>query len=252
VTPIRTRQLASADLRNFDVLILPGQGPGSYASVLGPEAPRRLKEWVSAGGTLIGIAGAVSYLADPRVGLLAVSQEDRPRPAQEAKQEPARPTAERETRTGEAPERRVPGKLLATEEDYQRAIQPDSELPDPALGVLVRARTDPDHWLAAGSPATVNALLDGRMIFTPIKLDKGVNVAVFEGPQRLLVSGYLWEETRKQLAYKPLVIAQPEGRGVIIAFTADPNYRAYLDGMNILFLNAVFRGPAHARPMPSD
>ncbi|HXG33595.1 MAG TPA: M14 family zinc carboxypeptidase [Bryobacteraceae bacterium] len=252
VTPIRTRQLASADLRNFDVLILPGQGPGSYASVLGPEAPRRLKDWVSAGGTLIGIAGAVSYLADPRVGLLAISQEDRPRPAQETKPEPARPSAERESRTGEAPERRVPGKLLATEEDYERAIQPDSELPDPALGVLVRARTDPDHWLAAGAPATVNALLDGRMIFTPIKLDKGVNVALFEGPQRLLVSGYLWEETRKQLAYKPLVIAQPEGRGVIIAFTADPNYRAYLDGMNVLFLNAVFRGPAHARPIPSD
>jgi hypothetical protein len=251
VTPIRTRQLASADLRNFDVLILPGQGAGSYASVLGPEAPRRLKEWVSAGGTLIGIAGAVSYLADPRVGLLAVSQEDRPRPAQEAKPEPSRPTTERETRTGEAPERRVPGRLLATEEDYERAIQPDSELPDAALGVLVRARTDPDHWLAAGAAATVNALLDGRMIFTPIKLDKGVNVARFESPERLLASGYLWEETRRQLAYKPLVIAQPEGRGVIIGFTADPNYRAYLDGMNVLFLNAVFRGPAHARPMPS-
>jgi len=90
------------------------------------------------------------------------------------------------------------------------------------------------------------------MIFTPIKLDKGVNVARFESPERLLASGYLWEETRRQLAYKPLVIAQPEGRGVIIGFTADPNYRAYLDGMNVLFLNAVFRGPAHARPMPSD
>ncbi|MCS6953368.1 MAG: M14 family zinc carboxypeptidase [Bryobacterales bacterium] len=251
VTPIRTRQLASADLRKFDVLILPGQGPGSYASVLGPEAPRRLKEWVSAGGTLIGIAGAVSYLADPRVGLLAVSQENRPRPTPEAKPEPGRPTGEAERRTGETAEGRVPGRLLATEEDYERAIQPDSELPDQALGVLVRARTDPDHWLAAGAPATVNALLDSRAIFAPIKLDKGVNVAFFEAPDRLLVSGYLWEETRKQLAYKPLVIAQPEGRGVVIAFTADPNYRAYLDGMNVLFLNAVFRGPAHARPLPT-
>lgn len=252
VTPIRTRQLASADLRKFDVLILPGQGPGTYASVLGPEAPRRLKEWVSAGGALVALAGAVSYLADPRVGLLAVSQENRPRPTPEAKPEPARPTGEAERRPGEPAEARVPGKLLATEEDYERAIQPDSELPDQALGVLVRARTDPDHWLAAGAPPTVNALLDGRAIFTPIKLDKGVNVALFESPDRLLVSGYLWEETRKQLAYKPLVIAQPEGRGVVIGFTADPNYRAYLDGMNVLFLNAVFRGPAHTRPLPTE
>jgi hypothetical protein len=52
---------------------------------------------------------------------------------------------------------------------------------------------------------------------------------------------------KKQLAFKPLMMVQREGRGHVIAFTADPNYRAYLDGMNILFLNAVFRGPAHIR-----
>ena len=28
---------------------------------------------------------------------------------------------------------------------------------------------------------------------------------------------------------------------------ADPNFRGMADGLNILFLNAVFRGPAHAR-----
>ena len=90
----------------------------------------------------------------------------------------------------------------------------------------------------------------GREIFTPIKLDKGVNVATFLGPDQLLQSGYLWEENRKQFAYKPLAVAQPDGRGVVIGFTADPNFRAYVDGLNVLFLNAVFRGPAHARPAP--
>jgi len=29
---------------------------------------------------------------------------------------------------------------------------------------------------------------------------------------------------------------------------SDPNFRAFIDGTNVLFLNAVFRGPAHARP----
>ena len=33
----------------------------------------------------------------------------------------------------------------------------------------------------------------------------------------------------------------------MIGFTADPNFRAYLDGMSLVFLNAVFRGPAHTR-----
>jgi hypothetical protein len=88
--------------------------------------------------------------------------------------------------------------------------------------------------------------VSGRTIYAPIKLDKGVNAAVFAGPEELLASGYLWEENRKQLAYKPLVVAARSGRGVVVAFTSDPNYRAYVDGMNLFLLNAVFRGHARA------
>jgi hypothetical protein len=154
------------------------------------------------------------------------------------KPEPAKP---------DAAAGRVTGKLLATEDDFLKSIQADSELPDRVLGVMLRARTDPDHWMSSGVPETVNALVSGRAVFTPIKLDKGVNAAVFLGPDKLVASGHMWEETRKQFAYKPLVIAQQEGRGYVIAFTADPNFRAYLDGMNVLFLNAVFRAPGHTR-----
>ena len=42
-------------------------------------------------------------------------------------------------------------------------------------------------------------------------------------------------------------LANTSGRGLVVGFTEDPNFRAMLDGMNVLFLNAVFRGPAHAR-----
>ena len=106
---------------------------------------------------------------------------------------------------------------------------------------MVKARLDPDHWITAGAGETVNALVTGRAIYAPIKLDKGINAAVFLGPGQLVASGYLWEENRKQLAYKPLLVVQREGRGQVIGFTTDPNFRAFLDGMNTLFLNAVFR-----------
>jgi hypothetical protein len=241
VTPVRTRQLASADISRFHVLILPS---GDYSAVPGDGLARNLKQWVAGGGTLIGIGGAMTWLADPKVALLAVSQENRPGTEPDKKPDAAKPDAAKP----DAREARVPGKLLATEEEYQKAIQAEKDLPDAAAGVLLRARTDPDHWLAAGASGTVHVLVEGRAIFTPIKLDKGVNVAAFLGPDQLLASGYLWDENRKQVAYKPLVIAQPEGRGIVIGFTADPNFRAHLDGMNMLFLNAVFRGPAHARP----
>ena len=88
----------------------------------------------------------------------------------------------------------------------------------------------------------------GRTIFAPITIDKGRNPAVYLGPDQLLQSGYMWEENRKQMAHKPLVMVQRHSRGNAIGFTADPNYRAYMDGLNTLFLNAIFRGAAHASP----
>jgi hypothetical protein len=243
VTPIRAMQLGAADLSRFQVLILPEAGLGrGYAQVLGTGADR-LKAWVSAGGTLIGIGDAISFLSDPKVGLLAVAQENAYREGEPPKTPAATPPAA---------DARVPGKLLNNEADFTKAIQSDRELPDPVAGVLLRARVTPDHWMTAGMGDTVYAMLSGRAIYTPVKLDKGVNAVVFDEPGKVLASGYLWAENRKQLANKPLVIVQPEGRGVVIGFTADPNYRAFMDGLNVLFLNAVFRGPAHARPPASE
>jgi len=42
-------------------------------------------------------------------------------------------------------------------------------------------------------------------------------------------------------------MVQREGRGHVIGFTNDPNFRGYMDGLNVFFLNAVFRGVAHSR-----
>jgi hypothetical protein len=234
---VRTQQIATADLSRFHVIILPDAGPGEgYAGVLGANGARRLKDWVSTGGTLIAIRSAISFLADPRMGVLAVSQENRYRAAEPPKKSEA--------------DARVPGKLFTSQSDYDKAIQADTELPDDVAGVLAKATIDGEHWMGAGAGNSVYALVDGRAIFTPIKLDKGVNAAVFASPNELVSSGYMWEDNRKQLALKPLVIVQPEGRGNIIAFTADPNFRAFTDGMNVLFLNAVLRGPARSRTAP--
>jgi hypothetical protein len=139
------------------------------------------------------------------------------------------------------------GTLIASDADYEKAIRATNELPDSAPGAIVRARIRPDFWLTNGVAESVNAMVEGRAIYTPVKADKGVNAVYFDAPDKLLASGYLWSENRKQMAYKPLVVTSTSGRGVVVGFTEDPNFRAMLDGMNVLFLNAVFRGPAHAR-----
>lgn len=244
VTPVRAHLLAEQDteIQRFDVIILPDTADAtSYTDTLGAEGMKRLKEWVSNGGTLIGIAGAVADLANPDIDLLAISREDQPREDQEKESKAAGADEEKKR------EARVPGKTLETEAAYLAAIEPEEELPDSIPGVLLRARLDPDHWITAGLPQTVQAMVEGRSIYTPIRLDKGVNAALFLGPDELRAAGYLWEENRKLLAYKPLVVVQPSGRGMVIGFTADPNFRAFMDGMNQLFLNAVFRSQAPAR-----
>ncbi|MFN0104538.1 MAG: M14 family zinc carboxypeptidase [Bryobacteraceae bacterium] len=232
VSAIRTPALATMDLDQFDVVILPGAA-GAYAETLNVAATVRLKAWVNKGGTLIAIEEAVGFLAGPGVGLLTTAAESL---ATEKKSDPPKPE-----------NGRVPGRLLKDEAAYLEAIRPDRETTDAVQGIIGIARTDEEHWITAGVPANVNALVQGRTIYTPLKLDRGVNAAYFLGADKLLASGYMWEENKKQLAYKPLVMVERQGTGHVIGFTFDPNFRAYLDGMNVLFLNAVFRGPAHAR-----
>ncbi|MBL8234959.1 MAG: peptidase M14, partial [Bryobacterales bacterium] len=186
VTPVRTRQLAFADLSRFHVIILPDTGFGgdSYRTVFGETGARRLKDWVGSGGTLVAIGGALTFLADPKVGLLSVSQENRVKPGDPSKKK--------------EPEARVPGQLFTKQEDFDKAIQADTELPDPLSGVLAKAKLDHEHWMSAGMGDTVSAMVDGRAIFTPVKLDAGFNTAFFVGPEEVVASGYMWEENRKQ------------------------------------------------------
>ncbi len=258
VTAVRMQNLGSADLRRFNVIILPdvggggrGGGGGGYAETLGPNGIQRLKQWVSDGGTLIGISGAVQFLADPRAGLLAVQREDRVPETPAASGGPGRGGAGGSGAAAGAaatPPASVPGKILATAADLDKAIQPDSEAPESLHGALVKCVVDKEQWISAGLPASVYAMVSGRNIFTPIKIDKGVNAVTFAAPEELAssVSGYMWDEYRKQLAFKPFVIVSRSGGGNVIGFTANPNYRAAMDGLNGLLLNAVFRGPAHS------
>jgi hypothetical protein len=268
VTAVRLAALNASELARFQVLILP-EG-GAYAQVLGEPGIQRLKEWVQAGGTIVGLGSAVNFLSDARVGLLAISQENvyrepeergrggaterggastgaTPPSAAAASPTPATAAPGAGGRGGAAPVARVPGTLIATQADFEKATRATAEPPDSAPGTILRARVRPDYWLTAGLGDTVNVMVEGRAIYTPIKVDKGVNAAYFDGADKLVASGYLWAENRKQMAYKPLVVSATSGRGVVVGFTQDPNFRAIQDGMNLFFLNAVFRGPAHAR-----
>jgi hypothetical protein len=237
VTIVRAPMLASVDLARFQVLILPSGG--GYAAALSDAAIDHIKDWVEAGGTIVALGEATAFLADKKVELLAILPEDAFR-----EEEPKKPADEKVTH--------APGKLLANDRDFEKETASGREPPENSEGFLVRARVRPEHWLTAGAGESVNALVQGRSIYTPIKVDKGVNAAYFDAPDKLVASGFVWPDVLKQLAYKPLVVAQKHDRGIAIGFTADPTFRAMTDGLNVLFLNAVFRAPAHARPPTAE
>ena len=245
VTPIRTRRLATADLDRYQVLILPETGSSSeYGSVLGDAGIENLKAWVAAGGVLIGVGNANRFLADANVDVTSIRREDAVVPSDDEASD-KRP----EQKDDEEKEPTVEGKYLTSEDEFRQSITPEKEEPDSVAGVLAYADVDPDHWLGAGVASSINVLVRGSDVYTPIRLDKGVNVARFRSADELLASGYLWEENRKQLAYKPFAVVQSSGAGFVVSFTQDPNVRAYLDGLNVIFMNAIFRGAAHARPV---
>jgi hypothetical protein len=229
VTAVRIGSLRRVDLRRFDVVVLPS---GDYADAFNEEAVRRLKDWVRTGGTLVTLAEASRWAAREKVALLETRTELRDgRPEVEPKD------ADKEKKDDkDAPKRPI---------DLEQAIRPDRERPEATPGALLRVALDGEHWLSAGSDGEVQALVDGQRIFTPIKLDKGRNVGVYARGDRLVASGLAWDDARDLLASKAYLIHQPVGDGHVIAFAEDPNFRAFTEATELLFINAVLFGPAY-------
>ncbi len=232
VSAIRSSDVAGADLSPFNVIIIPESRSG-YKGTFGSRGADNLKDWVNEGGTLIALGTGMRYVTDPDVDIMSSRRE----------------YAYREGEKEEAEEgARVDGTHMTGVEDYNAAIEDQDADPDVVPGVMLRANVDLEHWLTAGSADTVNVLYRGSDIYTPVTIDKGRNVINYASADDILASGYLWEENRAQLAHKPFVISEPKGRGQVIGFTADPTVRAYLDGLNLMLINAIFRGASHSTP----
>ncbi len=223
VTAVRTASLRWVDLRRYNVLVLPSGGYGP----LGDEDVRRLKDWISNGGVLVTLAEASRWAAGEKVGLLATKLESRDGAA-------AAPAAAGGEKKAEADKKAF---------DYEKAIQPEKEDPEAVPGALLRVTLDREHWLAAGLDGEIQAVVEGSRVFTPVKLDRGRNVGIYAKKERLVAGGYAWDGSQNQLPQKAFLIHQPLGRGHVIAFAEDPNFRAAAPATGLLFINAVVLGP---------
>ena len=217
-TAVRASSLGRARLDDYDVVVFPS---GNYGSVVGDGLLDRLRTWMRDGGTVITMAESSRWAS--RAGLLATETERRGgRAAGEDPPDPGTPDQPIE---------------------YLDAISPEDESPEGVPGAILRTRLDMEHWLAAGTDGEIGVLVEGSRVFRPITLDQGTNVGRYAELDDLVLGGIVWEESRPQLASKAFLIHQPVGRGQLVAFAEDPNYRAYAEATQLLFMNAVLLGP---------
>ena len=218
MSAVRASSLGRAALSDFDVIIFPS---GNYAGSVGTGLLDDLRGWVSEGGTLITMANSTSWAA--RVGLLSTVQE---------------------RRGGRAVGSDPPDRDDADQPiDYLQEIAPLDEAPENVPGAILRVLLDTEHWLAAGMDESTGVLVEGSRVFRPITLEEGTNVGRYAELDDLVLSGIVWEDGQPQLASKAFLIHEPSGAGQIIAFAEDPNYRAYAEATELLFINAVLLGP---------
>ena len=229
-TAVRVNSLRRADLRRYDVIVLPS---GDYSS-LSTETVTWIKDWVRTGGTLVTLGEASRWAAREKTGLLATRTELRD----------GSPEIDVDESKAEGKDKDAAKKKDDAPYDFEKAVLPERESPESTPGAILRVELDRRHWLSSGTDGEIGALVESRRVFTPIKLDKGENVGVYAGKDTLRLSGLAWDEALSGLARKAFLIEQPLGDGHIVAFAEDPNYRAFTEATMLLFANAVMFGPA--------
>jgi hypothetical protein len=195
---------ASATLSDFNVLVVPSVSTGALNTALGESGRVRLAAWVRDGGLLIALDGAASWLASETLGLSRFR----------AKSDTAPPPG------GGAP------------------------LPSSVPGAIVRTLRDSLSPLVAGIEGNALPVLlnSDRIYSVPKDLRPGEVVLRYESADKLRLAGYIWPEVPERIAGTPLLWTEKVGRGRIVAFAGDPNYRDMYRGLLPIFANAVFLG----------
>ncbi len=214
--PVEPRRLASMNLDEYNVLVLP---EGSYASALGTSGMNRLRDWVRGGGALIAFGSAVSVLEHKEMALRT--------PADEADPDPKITVADTTISASALPAPFV-------------SPSPRGNRPEAVPGAVARASLEPGHWLRWGYDGDALAVLVPGDFLTPSKT--GENVVVFEAGAPIL-AGFTWPgNTRKFLDGSAWATVDQAGRGTVVAFAENPLFRGFWRGPAMLFANAVMHG----------
>ncbi|SNS60341.1 Zinc carboxypeptidase [Belliella buryatensis] len=202
VTLLPVDRIGNADLSRYNTIILPN---GNYNS-LGKSGADRIKAWTSAGGTLIARGNALTWLAAQEIGNFKFKeQETQPTFASNAYAD--------YTNTMGA---RVTG------------------------GAIFNAKLDLTHPLAYGYEAQdIFTFRNSNQFMLPAE-NPFANPMLYK--KESLASGYVHPSNLKEINGSAGIQVATVGRGRVIGFVDNPNFRAFWFGTNKLFMNAIFFG----------
>ena len=108
-------------------------------------------------------------------------------------------------------------------------------------GVILNAQIDQSHPIAYGyNNSTLPVFKNSGFVMEKSNNPYATPVSIAKDD--ILLSGYTNVRNLEYLANSAYVLTWPVGRGKVIAFADDPNFRGIWYGTNKLFLNAIFFG----------
>ena len=122
---------------------------------------------------------------------------------------------------------------LAEIDRHQRLFMP--------RGVIFRTELDEEHWLNFGVGKEVPATVYTSYAFLSKKPVQ--TAARFSEASKLRLSGLLWPEARTRWEKSAYATRESYGKGQIILFAGEPNYRSYFYGTGKMLINSLLLGP---------
>ena len=258
--------LSGADLSRYNTIIM----PSGYRTLTSAERTALL-DWVRQGGTLIAhgqSAGAVAQ--DEGLGSVRTIADtfdkaqdydialQRQRLASDSTVDMGLVNAN--TLSGEisypwdSDLDRLDEKELERRDKWQTLFMPS--------GAMVAGRVDEQHWLTFGTPAELPLLYAKQpVLMTDGAAEAVVRVGVLRDNDEITeatvvnwstlpkgvelkvrMSGMLWPEAAQRIANSAYLTRESVGKGQIILFSGQPNFRGAARGTNRLWLNAVIYG----------
>lgn len=199
-----------ANLAKYNTLVFP---PGSYTSIL-DVSKEKLKTWIQNGGIVIGFDNALTWLNN--AGLSKFDMKPSTGSGSEA-----------------SDKKELSPRAYADIEEFRGAQQ--------SPGAIFEATVDLTHPLLYGYTSSKIPLFKEGNLF----MEKSKNVygnPITYGPSPLM-SGYISKPNYEKVKNSSVAGVSVLGRGRVIGFTENLNFRSFWLGTNKLFTNAIFYGP---------